>query len=217
MEKNRQFGFYLDQTRCVGCRTCQLACKDYKQSSIGISFRRVVEYEGGKWFQKQSGAFEQTNVFTYYTSLSCNHCDDPACTKACPTGAMHKDSYGIVSVDADKCIGCKSCAMACPYGAPQFDEESGHMTKCNGCSERLDEGLDPICVEACPFRALEAGPIKELREKHGHIAGVAPLPEYEKTRPNLCIKPEKNAQPSENGSGKAHLPQNYQEVTYDII
>lgn len=217
MEKNKQFGFYLDQSRCVGCRTCQLACKDYKSSGIGISFRRVVEYEGGRWFQQESGAVEATNVFAYYTSLSCNHCDDPACTKACPTGAMSKNSYGIVSVDSDKCIGCKSCAMACPYGAPQYDEHAGHMTKCNGCSERLDEGQSPICVEACPFRALEAGPISELREKHGHIAGVAPLPKYEQTRPNLCIKPEKNAQPSDNGLGEAHLPQSFQEVSYDIV
>ncbi|RXJ86065.1 DMSO/selenate family reductase complex B subunit [Arcobacter sp. CECT 8985] len=217
MEKNKQFGFFLDQTRCVGCRTCQLACKDYKKSPVGISFRRVVEYEGGNWFEQKSGAFEASNVFAYYTSLSCNHCDDPACTKACPTGAMHKGKYGIVSVDASKCIGCKSCAMACPYGAPQFDEDEGHMTKCNGCSERLDEGKEPICVEACPFRAIEAGPIKELRAKHGVLAGVAPLPKYEKTRPNLCIKPEKHAQASESGVGEAHLPQSYQEVSYDIV
>ncbi|AHJ13566.1 DMSO/selenate family reductase complex B subunit [Sulfurospirillum multivorans] len=217
MEKNKHFGFYLDQTRCVGCRTCQLACKDYHDSPIGVSYRRVSEYEGGSWVKNENNLLQPFNVFAYYSSIACNHCDDPACTKACPTGAMHMGDYGIVDVDTSKCIGCKSCAMACPYGAPQFNEHTGHMSKCNGCQERLDEGMMPICVDACPFRAIEAGPISELREKHGHIAGVAPLPAYEITRPNLCIKPEKNAQPSNKGNGTAHLPQTLSEVSYDIV
>ncbi|AFL68200.1 DMSO/selenate family reductase complex B subunit [Sulfurospirillum barnesii] len=217
MEKNRHFGFYLDQTRCVGCRTCQLACKDYKDTPIGVSYRRVFEYEGGSWTKKKGDFFEPFNVFAYFSSISCNHCDDPACTKVCPTGAMHRSDYGIISVDESKCIGCKSCAMACPYGAPQFNEQSGHMNKCNGCMERLDEGLKPICVEACPFRAIEAGAISELREKHGHEASIAPLPRYELTRPNLCIKPEKNARHSGKGDGTFHLPQNHSEVSYDIV
>lgn len=217
MKTNKQFGFYIDQTRCIGCRTCQMACKDYKDSIIGVSFRRVFEYENGTWIQNQDKIYEASNVSTYYTSISCNHCDDPACTKACPTGAMHKGDYGIVSVDTSKCIGCKSCAMACPYGAPQFNEEEGHMSKCNGCSERLDVGQEPICVEACPFRAIEAGSINELREKHSFVGSVAPLPEYTKTRPNLSIKPEKNAQSAKYGTGEMHLPQDYTEVNYDII
>lgn len=217
MEKNKHFGFFLDQTRCVGCRTCQLACKDYKDSPVGVNYRRVIEFEGGSWLNDQQNCFIPQNVFTYYSSISCNHCDDPACTKACPTGAMHMEDYGIIDVDASKCIGCKSCSMACPYGAPQFNKHTGHMSKCNGCKERLDEGMMPICVEACPFRALEAGPISELREKHGHIASIAPLPTYEITRPNLCLKPEKNAQASTQSSGKSHLPQHFSEVSYDIV
>ena len=217
MEKNKHFGFYLDQTRCVGCRTCQMACKDYKDSPIGVNFRRVLEYEGGSWIVEKPDMLQPSHVFTYYSSISCNHCDDPACIKACPTGAMHMGDYGIVDVDQSRCIGCKSCAMACPYGAPQFNKYTGHMNKCNGCQERLNENLSPICVESCPFRALEAGPIQELREKHGDISSIAPLPKYEITRPNLCLKPEKNAQPSGQGVGTMHLPQNNSEVTYDIV
>lgn len=216
MQTNKHFGFYLDQTRCVGCRTCQMACKDYKDSPIGVNYRRVVEYEGGTWIEENPNVLQPSGVFAYYTSLSCNHCDNPACIKVCPTGAMRMGDYGIVEVNASKCIGCKSCAMACPYGAPQFNSDAGHMTKCNGCKERLDEGEDPICVASCPFRALEAGPIEVLRAKYGHVASVAPLPRYEVTRPNLVLKPEKNAQPSGKGTGISHLPQHFSEVTYDL-
>jgi anaerobic dimethyl sulfoxide reductase subunit B (iron-sulfur subunit) len=216
MRKNQQFGFFLDQSKCVGCRTCQLACKDYKDTEIGVNFRRVVEYEGGEWFVEPQKT-TNVGVFAYYSSISCNHCDEPACAKVCPTGAMHKTNYGIVDVNPNKCIGCRSCAMACPYGAPQYSKAQKCMTKCNGCKERLDEGLAPICVESCPFRALEAGAIGDLRKKYGHEASIAPLPKYEITRPNLVLKPEKNALSSGNGKGTMHLPQNYQEVEYDIV
>lgn len=217
MEKNQQFGFYLDQTRCVGCRTCQMACKDGKDSPLGVNFRRVVEFEGGAWLTENPDTPTPVGVFAYYTSIACNHCDDPACIKACPTGAMHKGLYGIVEVNQSRCIGCKACAMACPYGAPQFDSRQGHMSKCDGCKTRLEENLAPLCVESCPFRALEAGSITELRAKHGHAASIAPLPPYERTRPNLCLKPEKNSQPSGDSRGIFHLPQNHSEVNHDIV
>ena len=79
---------------------------------------------------------------------------------------MHKREDGFVVVDEDVCIGCRYCHMACPYGAPQYNAEKGHMTKCDGCYSRVAEGKQPICVESCPLRALEFGPIEELRQKH---------------------------------------------------
>ncbi|MFV0481613.1 MAG: DMSO/selenate family reductase complex B subunit [Campylobacteraceae bacterium] len=218
MEKNKQFGFFLDQSQCIGCRTCQLTCKDYKDTPIGVSFRRVSEYESGEWLDdKDATSVTPVGVFAYYSSISCNHCDEPACAKVCPTGAMHKTSFGIVEVNPKKCIGCKACAMACPYGSPQYNKQKKHMTKCNGCRERLEQDLLPICVASCPARALHAGPISELREQHGHLASVAPLPKYEVTRPNLVLKPEKHAQSSGSGKGTYYLPQHYQEVDYDIV
>ncbi len=79
-------------------------------------------------------------MFAYYLSIACNHCEDPACTKVCPSGAMHKREDGFVVVNEEVCIGCRYCHMACPYGAPQYNADKGHMTKCDGCHERVAEG-----------------------------------------------------------------------------
>ncbi|EKL04714.1 4Fe-4S binding domain protein, partial [Vibrio cholerae HC-17A1] len=112
-----QYGFYIDSSRCTGCKTCELACKDFKNLSPEVNFRRIYEYAGGDWTE-QDGVYTQ-NVFAYYLSISCNHCDDPACVKVCPSGAMHKREDGFVVVNEEVCIGCRYCHMACPYGAPQ--------------------------------------------------------------------------------------------------
>ncbi|MEB8485244.1 dimethyl sulfoxide reductase subunit B, partial [Salmonella enterica subsp. enterica serovar Virginia] len=88
-----QYGFFIDSSRCTGCKTCELACKDYKDLTPDVSFRRIYEYAGGDW-QEDNGVWHQ-NVFAYYLSISCNHCEDPACTKVCPSGAMHKRNGGI--------------------------------------------------------------------------------------------------------------------------
>ncbi len=109
---------------------------------------------------------------------------------------MHKREDGFVVVDEDVCIGCRYCHMACPYGAPQYNAEKGHMTKCDGCYSRVAEGKQPICIESCPLRALEFGPIEELRQKHGTLAAVAPLPRAHFTKPNIVIKPNANSRPT---------------------
>ena len=115
--------------------------------------------------------------------------------QVCPSGAMHKREDGFVVVNEEVCIGCRYCHMACPYGAPQYNADKGHMTKCDGCHERVAEGKKPICVESCPLRALDFGPIAELRAKHGQLAAVAPLPSAHFTRPSIVIKPNANARP----------------------
>ncbi len=136
-----QYGFFIDSSRCTGCKTCELACKDYKDLTPDVSFRRIYEYAGGDW-QEDNGVWHQ-NVFAYYLSIACNHCEDPACTKVCPSGAMHKRDDGFVLVDEDVCIGCRYCHMACPYGAPQYNAAKGHMTKCDGCHSRVADGKSP--------------------------------------------------------------------------
>ena len=84
--------------------------------------------------------------------------------------------FGEVSVDAARCIGCGYCALSCPYRAPKVDRDAGRSVKCDGCTRRVAEGGAPVCVEACPLRALDFGPIDELREKYGAVADVPPLP-----------------------------------------
>lgn len=189
-----QYGFYFDATRCTGCKTCEAACRDYHHLKEGQTFRHVYELEGGDWTQADDGTWSTTS-YTYYTSFACQHCDTPACTDVCPTGAMHKDENGLVSVDEEVCIGCGYCAMSCPYNNPKVDEEAGHSTKCDGCAGRIQEGKAPICVEACSMRALEFKPIEELPAE-GIRANIAPLPDPEATNPNLYIKPCAVAQPS---------------------
>ncbi|WP_423201279.1 DMSO/selenate family reductase complex B subunit [Haemophilus influenzae] len=195
-----QYGFYFDSERCTGCKTCELACKDYKDLGTEVNFRRIYEYTGGQWNQQADGCWHQ-NIFAYYMSISCNHCADPACTKVCPTGAMHKNADGFVIVNEEICIGCRYCHMACPYDAPQYDAQKGHMTKCDGCYSRVKSGQKPICVDACPLRALDFAPINELRTKYGTQASIAPLPPADITQPNLVVKPNKYARLSGDTSG----------------
>lgn len=196
-----QYGFYFDSTRCTGCRTCTMACKDYKDLTTDIAYRHVYDLEGGNWTEKDNGAYTQ-DCFMYHMSISCQHCTDPACTHVCPTTAMHKDAdTGIVSVDTDKCIGCGYCHMACPYNAPKVDREKGHSVKCNGCIERVTEGKNPICVDACPLRALDFGDIDTLKKKYSGTDELPPLPEASYTHPNIIIKPCDAAQQAKNEAG----------------
>lgn len=195
-------GFFFDNTRCTGCRTCALACKDYHDLGPDLAFRMVIDYEGGSWRRGADGALSQ-NAYAYHLSLACNHCGDPACTRVCPTGAMHKDELDLVWPDARKCIGCGYCTMACPYHAPHIDERLKRSSKCDGCRDRVVEGRQPICVEACPLRALDFGEMEELEARHpGCVHSVMPLPNEEATLPNLLILPSPAAARAEEGDGR---------------
>lgn len=199
-----KLGFYFDQTVCNGCKACQIACKDKHDLPAGVTWRRVVEYTGGTW--QHDGNTVTPNVFSYYTSISCNHCEDPICVKVCPTTAMHQNEDGTVTVDRHKCVGCRYCEWACPYSAPQYNPELGHMTKCDLCADYRAEGQDPACVAACPARALDWGPIDELRAKYGNTDNIEPLPDPSITRPHLVITPHRHAQQSGTGTGEIKNP-----------
>lgn len=200
-----RYAFHFDGTRCTGCKTCEMACKDFKDLSVGIAFRKVYEVTLGTTERDANGCITSSCV-SYPLSMSCNHCDDPACTKVCPTTAMHKDpETGLVSVDVDKCIGCGYCHMACPYNAPKVDREKGHSVKCDGCAERVAAGEKPVCVEACPARALDFGTIEKMA-KLGERGNIAPLPEPTYTKPNLFIKASADALPAGDENGKVVNP-----------
>ncbi|WP_058234381.1 DMSO/selenate family reductase complex B subunit [Devriesea agamarum] len=196
----RQLAFFVNQAACTGCSACQMACKDKHDLPEGVNWRRVREYTAGSTTQRADATFNQ-DVTTVYTSISCNHCDDPICVKVCPTTAMHKGEDGIVSVDPNVCIGCRYCEMACPYSAPQFNPEAGVMSKCNFCADYIAAGKTPACVAACPSRALDYGEAEDLRRKYGREAGVEPLPSPSITHPNLVVHPHPDAQPSGRGTG----------------
>lgn len=179
-------GFYVDLQRCIGCRTCQVACKDRRDlQSAGPRPRRVDSFECGTY----------PDVSLFHLALSCNHCDDPACVAGCPTAALHKAGDGTVQYDADRCVVCRNCMTVCPYGAPQHDEDANLIAKCDACKALRDAGRNPVCVDACPMRALEFGELDELRAAHGgDLTSELPvLPSADVTHPNLLLRPSAGA------------------------
>lgn len=189
-----QQGFLINSADCIGCKACELACKDVHSFDIGPRARRVYEVCGGSWtIDDKTKACTPSNVFSYAVTFSCGHCDNPACVAACPTGAHSKDEEtGLVTVDADVCIGCGSCVEACPYNAPQLVEKEGIVKKCDMCQGIQALGEEPACVALCPQRALKVGDIDALRETFGNCADAQPLPSSEITSPNVVIVPHRN-------------------------
>ncbi len=187
----KQYAFYFDSSACSGCKACQAACKDKHGLPVGVLWRRVYEVTGGGW-TRQGEAWVST-VFAYNVSLACNHCERPICVEVCPAGAYTQRADGIVLLDADKCLGCQYCTWACPYGAPQYDEQAGHTSKCNFCSDRIDAGRPPACVAACPLRALDFGDREELQARYGKLQPVYPLPDATLTRPSFVMTPHREA------------------------
>jgi len=188
----KQLGFHIDQNRCIGCFTCQIACKDKNDLEVGQRWRRVEEIAGGGYTRVGQGL--QANVYAYWISIGCNHCQDPLCVKNCPTKALYKrPEDGIVVVDEKKCIGCRYCVWSCPYGAPQYNPQKGKIGKCNFCLDLLEKGEQPACVAACPMRALHAGDLKELAQKYGGTDRIKGLPDPSITKPSILITPHRHA------------------------
>lgn len=163
------------------------ACADYHDLEPGHAYRRVIDYEGGACDERADGVVP--TAYAYHISLACNHCERPECVRVCPTGAMHKNGLDLVCVDAQKCIGCGYCTVACPYHAPSIDRFTRQSSKCDGCADRVARGARPVCVEACPLRALFAGDAEELRAiRDDAVSDIIPLPDSGYTRPNLSIR-----------------------------
>ena len=197
----KQLAFYYDQSVCTGCKACMVACMDKNDLPVALRWRRVLQYGGGGWVQ-QGPAWVPNGVWVTSVSAACMHCQKPICRDVCPTGAISKRSDGVVLIDQSKCVGCRYCEWACPYGAPQFDERKGVMSKCTFCVDLIDAGGRPACVDACVMRALDFGELDELRAKYGNVNAVEPLPDGKQTEPSLVIRPHKNAQPSGKGTGR---------------
>ncbi len=196
-----QLAFYVDLDSCTGCKACQIACKDKNDLDLDIMWRRVLEYSGGDWTMQ--GEAWLTTAFAYSVPVSCMHCEEPPCVDVCPSGGLTKrDADGVVLIDQDKCLGCRYCEWSCPYGAMQYDSDAGKMTKCDFCADYLAEGLAPACVDACPMRALDYGPLEELRAKYGDLDEVAPLPEAALSSPAVVFGPHREARPAGSDAGR---------------
>jgi len=155
-----QYGFDFIEKRCIGCQSCQVACKQFHDIKAGtISYRKVSD--------KFSGIYP--DVGRVFLSISCQHCEQPPCVSVCPVTAISKRAEdGIVVVDKSKCVGCHRCFSACPFGAPNYAD--GVMQKCDFClTQNLAEGSQTRCASACPTQSLRSGSIEELVQQK--IAG----------------------------------------------
>lgn len=194
----------INLDRCIGCQTCANACKMQNNVPMGMHWNRVLT-EGCDSIDGAQGEFP--NLTRTYLPIACQHCENPACQRVCPTGATYKDEKGRVEVDYDKCIGCRMCMAACPYNArvfnwsepardPDFNygdkdvpvRPRGVVEKCTMCKERTDREDEPMCVVCCPTRARTFGDLDDpnstiSRTILDHKAGV--LLEEQGTRPQV--------------------------------
>jgi dimethyl sulfoxide reductase iron-sulfur subunit len=198
----KRLGMVIDQNRCIGCWTCSVACKSINNEPLGIHWNRVLTArpnENARASEPSTRAIdvpygEFPNVQLAYQPTSCQHCQNAPCEKVCPVGATFRREDGVVLVDLERCIGCRYCMAACPYGARSFTWERGQYApdfpvgygqeyrsegrlvftperpvgvteKCTLCVERVDKGQKPMCVEACPAGARIFGDLNDSRSE----------------------------------------------------
>jgi sulfite dehydrogenase (quinone) subunit SoeB len=200
----KKLGLVIDLDTCVGCQACAVACKEWNDGGVSAPLPDHDPYGAqplGLWFNRVHGyeAGEGRRARTVHFPRSCLHCEEPACVTVCPTGASFKRAEdGIVLVDEALCIGCKLCSWACPYGAREYDYDSGTMKKCTLCIDRIyNEAVDersriPACVSACPTSARHFGdlgdpasPVSQLvAERGGAPPRASPRPWPRSFRPS---------------------------------
>jgi Fe-S-cluster-containing dehydrogenase component len=174
----KRFGMVIDLKRCIGCDACTMACRQAKATPRGVLYARIIKVEVGKYPLARLS----------FLPLLCMHCSEPPCEKVCPSGATKKRDDGIVIVDRGKCIGCRSCVIACPYGARdsfrvkktyfeggitafevahEEDHPLNKIGKCDLCADRIQAGKEPACVEVCPAEARIFG---DLNDQEGRAS-----------------------------------------------
>ncbi len=145
------YGFVIDNRKCIGCHACSTACKSENEVPLGVSRTWVKTVEHGRY----------PHVTRSFQVTRCNHCENPPCVRICPVTAMYQRDDGIVEFDPSVCIGCKACMQACPYDAIHIDPETHTAAKCHMCSHRVDVGLEPACVVVCPEHAIVFGDLDD--------------------------------------------------------
>lgn len=159
-----QYGFVLDQRRCIGCHACTVACKSENEVPLG-DFRTWVKYT-------EVGSFPA--VKRHFAVLRCNQCTAAPCVTICPVTALDKRPDGIVDLDKDVCIGCKACMQACPYDALYLNEDTGGAEKCHFCAHRVEQGLKPACEVVCPETAIISGDLHDPQSPASRLLATVP-------------------------------------------
>jgi len=180
--QQQRMGFFTDTSVCIGCKACEVACKEWNHvpedglTFTGMSYDNTVGLGASTWrhvaFIEQQrpvgvadGSGPDGGLRWLMSSDVCKHCTHAACLDVCPTGALMRTEYGTVVVQSDVCNGCGYCIPACPYGVIDRREEDGRAWKCTLCYDRLGAGMEPACAKACPTDSIQFGPLDELRER----------------------------------------------------
>ena len=168
-------GFYTDTTVCIGCKACEVACKEWNQlpstnggqnTLSGDSYDNTRKLDGIHWrhvkFIEQFTEDRKDGRWLLMSDV-CKHCVHAACLEVCPTGAIMRTEFDTVVIQSDACNGCRDCISACPFGVIDINPVSGLAQKCTLCYDRLQVGMEPACSKACPTESIQFGTIKELR------------------------------------------------------
>jgi formate dehydrogenase iron-sulfur subunit len=190
-EARPRMGFFTDTSLCIGCKACEVACKEWNQipaspqGFTGESYDNTIDLGADTWrhvtFVEQRKAVEATPIDEHLSGLAtyqdgdgmrwlmasdvCKHCTHAACLEVCPTGALFRTEFGTVVVQEDICNGCGYCVPACPFGVLDKREEDGRVWKCTLCYDRLKDGKEPACAQACPTNSIQFGELAELRSR----------------------------------------------------
>ena len=166
-------GFFTDTSICIGCKACEVACKEWNDvptgrfDFLGMSYDNTGALDADTW--RHVAFVEQpvgdSGVRWLMSSDVCKHCTRAGCLDVCPTGALFRTEFGTVVVQQDVCNGCGYCVPACPFGVIDQRRGDGRVWKCTLCYDRLKGGLEPACSTACPTKSIQFGPLDELRER----------------------------------------------------
>jgi formate dehydrogenase iron-sulfur subunit len=182
----RRMGFFTDTTVCIGCKACEVACKQWNDlPADGSDFRKGGSYDNTgalgatTWRHVRFLELEDTDLVTWaadnatqaavddfsnwvFMSDVCKHCTNAGCMDACPTGALIRSEFGTVVLQPDVCNGCGYCIPSCPFGVVARDKDDGRAAKCTLCYDRLEDGLEPACAKACPTDSIQFGAYDDL-------------------------------------------------------
>lgn len=174
--RQKQYALVIDSRKCINCKACVVACKAENNVPIG-NFRNWIDGH-------TRGTYPR--LLAYFEPEQCQHCDSPSCVRVCPTGASFKRADGIVLVNADDCIGCGYCIVACPYNARYFNRETRVVDKCTFCVQRVDAGKLPACVETCPAKVRVFG---DLDDPSSPLSALLATRRYELQKPQTGNRP----------------------------
>ncbi len=209
-DDGKKFVWFVDTRRCFGCHGCEVSCKAENDVPLGNYIRQTIYKDIGKY----------PKVARVFLPMSCQHCEDAPCIKACPCGALHKEAGGTVAIDYNICCGHGTCVEVCPYGAIYMDPVAKQAVKCHNCYHRTEEGMEPACVSTCPSDALYFGDLNDpdsevskAKAEAENSVGLTQLRTEKETKPRMWFA---GPAPAEVENDVPVEGESYKPSAYDI-